>query len=177
MLLPLSVWVSLHLPRAIFSGSLYGLLTCFCGLTLPRVRFSPVWPSTGRTVSERWVWRVVAVGGGADEVFDGAVCVSRKHSEHPDLLQAGVFFHVGASYSCVDALRAYRQGRSQSGSMCALSALTVTSPRVRRKSGDIDRHTYSVSLLVKRVGRRSPANVTHNSIVLVVVSGVSSYSS
>lgn len=25
----------------------------------------------------------MAVVGGADEVFDGAVCVSRKHSEHP----------------------------------------------------------------------------------------------
>lgn len=30
----------------------------------------------------------------------------------------------------------------------------MTSPRVRRKSGDSDRHVYSVSLLVRRVGRR-----------------------
>ena len=28
----------------------------------------------------------MAVDGGADEVFDGAVCVSCKHSEHPGLL-------------------------------------------------------------------------------------------
>lgn len=47
--LSLSVWVSLHLPRAIVSGSLYGLLTRFRVLTLPGVRFAPVWPSTGRT--------------------------------------------------------------------------------------------------------------------------------
>ena len=53
---PLSVWVWLHLPRAIFSGSLYGLLTRFRELTLPGVRFAPVWPSTGRTVNERGVW-------------------------------------------------------------------------------------------------------------------------
>ena len=83
--LPLSVWVSLHLPRAIVSGSLYGLLTRFRELALPGVRFAPVWPSTGRTVSERAVWRRMAVGGGVDEVFDGAVCVSCKHSEHPGL--------------------------------------------------------------------------------------------
>lgn len=53
---PLSVWVSLHLPRAIVSGSLYGLLTRFCELTLPRVRFAPVWLSTGRTARLAWVW-------------------------------------------------------------------------------------------------------------------------
>lgn len=41
----------------------------------------------------------MAVGGGVDEVFDGAVCVSCKHSEHPGLPQAGVFFYVGASYA------------------------------------------------------------------------------
>lgn len=60
--LPLSVWVSLHLPRAIISGSLYGLLTRFRELTPPRVRFAPVWPSTGRTVrlSGAW-WLYVAV--------------------------------------------------------------------------------------------------------------------
>lgn len=43
-----------------FYGSLYGLLTRFRVLILPRVRFAPVWPSTGRTVSERGEWRVVA---------------------------------------------------------------------------------------------------------------------
>ena len=41
----------------------------------------------------------MAVGGGVDEVFDGAACVSCKHSEHPGLLQAGVFLYVGASYA------------------------------------------------------------------------------
>ena len=35
VLLPLSVCVSLHLPRAIVSGSLYGVLTRFRELTLP----------------------------------------------------------------------------------------------------------------------------------------------
>ena len=59
VLLPLSVWVSLRLPHSIPPGSLYGLLTRFRALTPPRVRFSPVWPSTDRTVSERWVWWVV----------------------------------------------------------------------------------------------------------------------
>ena len=57
--LSLSVWVWLHLPRAIIPGSLYGPLTRFRELTLPRVRFALVWPSTGRTVGERWVWWVV----------------------------------------------------------------------------------------------------------------------
>ena len=59
---PLSAWVSLHLPRAIFSGLLYGLLTRFCELTLPHVRFDPAWPSTSRTVSERGVWRLLRCG-------------------------------------------------------------------------------------------------------------------
>ena len=36
--------------------------------------------------------------------------------------RAGVFFRVGAPYAYSGALRAYRQGRSQSGSMCALPA-------------------------------------------------------
>ena len=57
-LLPLSAWVSLHLPRAIVSGSLYGPLTRFRELTLPRMRFAPVWPSTGRTA------RLTGCGGG-----------------------------------------------------------------------------------------------------------------
>ena len=37
-------------------GSLYALLARFRALTAPRVRFAPVWPSTGRTVSERGMW-------------------------------------------------------------------------------------------------------------------------
>ena len=40
----------------------------------------------------------------------------------PARLWAGVFFRVGAPYAYPGALRAYRQGRSQSGSMCALAA-------------------------------------------------------
>ena len=56
VLLPLSVWVSLYLPRAIVSGSLYGLLTCFCGFAFPRVRFSSVWSSTCRIVRLAGVW-------------------------------------------------------------------------------------------------------------------------
>lgn len=36
--------------------------------------------------------------------------------------RAGVFFRVGAPYVYSGALRAYRQGRSQSGSMCVLPA-------------------------------------------------------
>lgn len=56
VLLPLSAWVSLHLPRAITSGSLYGLLTRFRELALPGVRFAPVWPSTGRTARLAEVW-------------------------------------------------------------------------------------------------------------------------
>jgi hypothetical protein len=52
------VWAYL-LPRSILPGSLYALLTRFRALTPPRVRFTPVWPSTDRTVSERWVWWVV----------------------------------------------------------------------------------------------------------------------
>ena len=45
--------------------------------------------------------------------------VSREHSERPGLLQAGVFFYVGASYAYPGVLRAYRQGRSDAGLMCA----------------------------------------------------------
>lgn len=37
--------------------SLYGLLTRFQALTLPRVRFASVWPSAGRTVRLVGVWR------------------------------------------------------------------------------------------------------------------------
>ena len=59
VLLPLSVWVWLHLPRAIVSGSLYGLLTRFRVLTLPGVRFAPVWPSTGRTARLTGLWRLL----------------------------------------------------------------------------------------------------------------------
>jgi hypothetical protein len=40
----------------------------------------------------------------------------------PARLWAGVFLRVGAPYAYPGALRAYRQGRSQSGSMCALAA-------------------------------------------------------
>ena len=56
------VGVSLHLPRAIVSGSLYGLLTRFRVLTLPGVRFSPVWPSTGRTARLVGLWRLLCCG-------------------------------------------------------------------------------------------------------------------
>lgn len=61
VLLPLSVWGSLHLPRAIVSGSLYGPLTRFRELTLPGVRFAPVWPSTGRTVRLMGLCRLLRV--------------------------------------------------------------------------------------------------------------------
>ena len=60
--LPLSVWVSLHSPRAIISGSLYGLLTRFRAITLPGVRFALVWPSTGRTVRLVGLWRLLCCG-------------------------------------------------------------------------------------------------------------------
>lgn len=52
---------ALHLPRAIVSGSLYGLLTRFCELALPGVRFAPVWPSTGRTARLAVVWWLYGV--------------------------------------------------------------------------------------------------------------------
>ena len=61
VLLPLSVWVSFHLPHSIPPGSLHALLTRFRVLTPPRVRFAPVWPSTGRTVSERGMWWLYVV--------------------------------------------------------------------------------------------------------------------
>lgn len=56
---PRSSWCVLRLfVESRFSGSLYALLTRFRALTTPRVRFAPVWPSTGRTVSERGMWRL-----------------------------------------------------------------------------------------------------------------------
>lgn len=77
-----SVWVSLHSPRAIISGSLYALLTRFRELTLPRVRFAPVWPSTGRTARLAVLWRLLCCG-----------C---------DALACGLGFFVGVQMSAPD---------------------------------------------------------------------------
>lgn len=72
---------SLHLPRAIVSGSLYGLLTRFRELTLPSVRFAPVWPSTGRTVRLAGVWWGVWCGCDGPVWCFVASCV--RIGEHP----------------------------------------------------------------------------------------------
>ena len=81
-LLPLSAWVSLHLPRAIVSGSLYGLLTRFGELTLPGVRFSPVWPSAGRTVRLVGAWWLLWCGYDSPARCFVASCV--HIGERPD---------------------------------------------------------------------------------------------
>ena len=103
--LSLSVWVWLHLPRAIVSGSLYGLLTRFRAITLPGVRFALVWPSAGRTVRLAGVWWGVWCGCDGPVWCFVASCVRIGERPWPWML-AGALFRVDASHACAGAMRA-----------------------------------------------------------------------